>query len=81
MAQAFAVNPRMLARWRVIARLDARVAVVPHPSGVCRSYNEPATRERVSRFLRRALGVTATDAAPGLLPWPDEDTDGHSLHT
>jgi hypothetical protein len=62
-------------RWRVIARLDARVAVVPHPSGVCRSYNDPATRERVSRFLRRALGVTATDAAPRFLPWPDEDDD------
>lgn len=32
-----------------------RVAVIPHPSGLCREYNDPEFVKRASRFLRREL--------------------------
>jgi uracil-DNA glycosylase len=34
----------------------ARVAVIPHPSGVNRWWNDPANRERAAAFLREVVG-------------------------
>lgn len=39
---------------------DVPIAHVPHPSGISRAYNDPATRLRVRSFLRTLAGV-ATD--------------------
>lgn len=32
-----------------------RVVVIPHPSGLCREYNDPEFVKRASRFLKRVL--------------------------
>ena len=37
-------------------RLAARVAVIPHPSGVVRWWNDPANVRRAAAFLREAAG-------------------------
>lgn len=36
-------------------RPTARVAVIPHPSGVCRWWNDPENVDAARRFLREAL--------------------------
>jgi hypothetical protein len=61
----------ILCGWRVAAALDfrapaylrwrdhrgARMAVLPHPSGVNRWWNDPGNRRRARRFLRRWAGA------------------------
>lgn len=43
-----------------------RVAVVPHPSGVSRSYNDPRVRAQAAEFLGAALDVPRMPTAQGL---------------
>jgi len=52
-ARAFGVD-RPFFEWWDLGRW--RVAVVPHPSGVSRWWNDSANRARAAAFLREALG-------------------------
>lgn len=59
-------------RWPLLAWFNgfsARVAVVPHPSGVNRWWNDPANEEAARRFLRgcrRYLAPGKADASSAL---------------
>lgn len=37
--------------------LDSTFVLIPHPSGLCRLYNEQAVRDRVASLLRRKSAV------------------------
>lgn len=52
-ARAFRLNPRPLLTWRPFG--PATVAVLPHPSGVNRWWNDPRNVAAAGRFVRRAL--------------------------
>jgi uracil-DNA glycosylase len=56
-AMAFAVSPKPLLRWRRLwtPSGEALFAVVPHPSGVNRWWNDAKNARRASRFLRKAF--------------------------
>lgn len=52
-ARAFGVRAPFF-EWARVG--PARVAVIPHPSGVSRWWNEPANLERAERFMRAITG-------------------------
>lgn len=49
----------VLSPWGAIAGRWVDVAVIPHPSGLNRAYNDRALREQVSGFLKNLLTIAA----------------------
>ena len=58
-AAAFGLRGAPMLRWMSLG--GARVAVVPHPSGVSRWWNEAPNRRRARAFLRRALAPAGVE--------------------
>jgi uracil-DNA glycosylase len=66
-AAAFGCSSAMYFEWR--RRGGFRYAVVPHPSGVNRWWNDPSNRERARAFFRDLavwFGAEATEHAEGV---------------
>lgn len=62
--------------WHPTAMLPTQlVALVPHPSGLNRYWNEPVNRRLVERFLRRLFGVPMPARQPrlGMFAGPARD--------
>jgi hypothetical protein len=53
-AATFGVDPEPMLSWR-FAPLMVNYAVVPHPSGVNRWYNDALNRAKAEQFLRKAF--------------------------
>ena len=61
-ASCFGVGDAPFLEWREVPLArgkNARVVVVPHPSGVSRWWNDEASRERAAKFLASVVGRAA----------------------